>query len=388
MPPVTVDQRRLPLGVVFPGIAVRGTTKVTTGGRSASARPSYVPALDGLRGAAVLAVLTLHTWTTVLPGGYIGVDVFFVLSGYLITSLLLKERALTGSISLARFFGRRALRLLPPLVPVLIACTLYALIFSSEPLAGPTLRGVWATLGYASSWLYAYGVSLGWLSHAWSLSLEEQFYALWPPILVLLLLWGNRRVALAACVLGIGAVFETRMLMFVHGVPSGRLYFGFDTRADALLIGAALALAADLGMVQRVHRWAVWGLATAGLALLAWTAARLTDPTILVGPGFTFIDLCAAALIAAVAVRPAPALVRPLQARWLVHMGRVSYGMYLWHLPIYGYVLATRVTLPPPVTLLAVLGLTWLVASLSYELIEAPCLNLRRRLAREERVAA
>jgi peptidoglycan/LPS O-acetylase OafA/YrhL len=386
MPTVTVDQRRLPLGAALPVTAVRGTATVPRPRPPVRSRLAYLPALDGLRGAAVVAVLVFHTWAAALPGGYIGVDLFFVLSGYLITSLLLRERALTGSISLARFFGRRALRLLPPLMPVLAACTLYAVLLPGAPLAEATLKGVWATIGYASSWLYAYGVGLGWLSHSWSLSVEEQFYALWPPILVLLLLWGSRRVALAACILGVGAVVEARTLMAVHGVPWERLYCGFDTRADALLIGAALALAADLGLLRRVRREVIWGVALVGLAVLAWAALRVADPGRLAGPGFTLIDLCAAALIAAVAIRPAPVLVRVLQTSPLVGMGRISYAMYLWHLPIYGYLVASGAVLPAPATLVVVLGMTWLMATLSYELIEAPCATLRRRLGRAERV--
>jgi peptidoglycan/LPS O-acetylase OafA/YrhL len=376
------------MGSAFPPAAARASTPVRPSGAArVDPRLGYLPALDGIRGLAVLAVIVFHGWVVALPGGYVGVDVFFVLSGFLITSLLLRERSTTGSISLPRFYGRRALRLMPPLVPVLIACAMWACLVPAAPQAADTLRGVWATMAYASSWLYANRIALGWLSHTWSLSVEEQFYLVWPLLLAVLLLRGNRRLALAACVLGVGAVLEERTVMFLHGVPWQRMYCGFDTRADALLIGSGLALAADLGLVQRANRWVARAVAVAGIGVLVWAAARATDPGSLAGPGFTGIDLAAAALIAAAAVRPSRLLARLLEARPLTGVGRISYAMYLWHLPMYGFLLGAGVDPPGPLMLLLVLGMTWAAAAFSYELIELPCAELRRRLTRTQPAA-
>ena len=228
-----------------------------------SPRLVYIPALDGLRALAVMAVLLYHGGVNWIPGGFLGVDVFFVISGYLITSLLLRDWSEHGSIQLGRFYVRRARRLLPALFLMLGVVSLYSLVFLPDTVA--ELRGaVIATLVYVENWHLishdvSYFVSAGrpsLLRHVWSLAVEEQFYLLWPLLFSLLLArWGRRSRSLLRVILG-GALVSA-VLMAVqyqrYGDPS-RVYFGTDTRASTLLIGAALAIVWTPWRLHARHR--------------------------------------------------------------------------------------------------------------------------------------
>jgi len=166
-----------------------------------------------MRGVAVLLVLVFHSWWGVIPGGLIGVDVFFVLSGYLITTLLLDEWRRSGRISLARFYGRRALRLLPALTLMTATCSVVVLADPASQFGSATLHAIPLTAGYMANWAYAGGSDLGLLAHTWSLSVEEQFYLLWPVILIGLLLWRGPWAALLGALplaLGNGVGSELR----------------------------------------------------------------------------------------------------------------------------------------------------------------------------------
>jgi peptidoglycan/LPS O-acetylase OafA/YrhL len=343
-------------------------------------RPAYVPSLDGVRGVAVLLVIVYHCWTPALPGGLVGVDLFFVLSGFLITTLLLRERAETGRVWLPGFYARRALRLLPALAVVLLVCTLYARLNPGWRDAAPTLQGVRGTLTYTSNWMFASQVRLGMLTHSWSLSVEEQFYVVWPLVLIGLIAWGRERAALLACLVGAGAVVAERSLMVLHGVPWQRMYGGFDTRADALLIGCALALAAELGLLRRVPKLLMSAVALAGAICIGWMAARLDGPGALAPWRYLLVAVCAAGVVAALAVRPSRGPHRLLELWPLVATGRVSYGLYLWHVPILAVVGRTWTELTRPAALLITLTLSLAVAALSDRLIERPCNALRGRL--------
>jgi peptidoglycan/LPS O-acetylase OafA/YrhL len=379
----------------------------------------YHPALDGIRALAVAAVLLFHGGVAFLPGGFLGVDAFFVLSGFLITSLLLSERQARGRVRLLAFWGRRARRLLPVLLLVLIAVA----VASRFALAGAAdtglLRGdALAALGYLANWrmiyrggdYFAQTATASPLQHTWSLGIEEQFYLFWPLLVVGLaaaLPWRRARATLlAATLLGaVGSAVAAAALFRPTAVD--RAYFGTDTRAQALLIGCALGLlltgrrslvpaprqptlgpdrigapprtraaipASRLGPrhpspVQRL----LAGLAVAGAALTGylWTHASGGDRWLYRG-GLTFGALAVAAVLAHAVTSPAGLLARVLAVPPLVRLGRVSYGVYLWHWPLFQLLTAER-TGERGLSLLALrCTVTVLVASASYHLIERP----------------
>src|SRR5262245_59947737 len=217
----------------------------------------YVPCLDGLRALAVVAVLLYHADVAWLPGGFLGVDVFFVLSGYLITALLLAEWHAHRSIDLPRFWLRRARRLLPALFAVIAIALAFALVWLPDEVAN--LRGdALAALAYVTNWHLifkqdSYFETIGRPSlfqHLWSLAVEEQFYLLWPPLLLVLLRQRGRRGALAVALIGAAASAALMMLLYQPDVDPSRLYYSTDTRAFAPLLGAALACIWPLGTVR------------------------------------------------------------------------------------------------------------------------------------------
>ena len=211
----------------------------------------YRPGLDGLRALAVAAVILYHGQVSWAKGGFLGVDVFFVLSGFLITSLLLTEHEKTGRIGLTAFWSRRARRLLPALFLVLAAVALYAVVWAQPSELG-TIRGDGlASLLYVSNWKFIYtGASYfqafqspSPLTHTWSLAIEEQWYLLWPLAVILMMrvFRGNRKTMTAAIV-GLALASATLMAVLFHpGSDPSRVYYGTDTRSQALLVGAALA---------------------------------------------------------------------------------------------------------------------------------------------------
>ncbi len=348
-------------------------------------RLAYVPGLDGLRALAVAAVLLYHHDPRLLPGGFLGVELFFVLSGYLITALLFFEWRAFGGLDLPGFWLRRARRLVPAMLVMLLASLAIGALFLRDQLA--ELRGdALAALAYLANWRLIleqrpYFASFGrpsLLLHLWSLAIEEQFYLFWPPLLALTLARLGRRGALAVA-LGLAAV--SAALMAWHFSPDSdlsRVYYGTDTRAAGLLVGAALALAWPPRTLRalagrRAEPWRdLLGLAAlAALAAILLTTHEFT-PRLYRG-GFLLVDLAAAAAIVAVA-RPGAQLCRALLGagplRWV---GLRSYSIYLWHWPVF---VLTRPGLDVPLSglpLLAVrLALTLALAELSFLLVEGP----------------
>src|SRR5215217_1806010 len=215
-------------------------------------RLSYSPGLDGLRAIAVMAVLLYHADLSWIPGGFLGVEVFFVISGYLITALLLAEWHQKGTINLKDFWLRRARRLLPALYVLLVVTLTFAVVFLPGEVAG--LRAdVIAAVGYVTNWFLIFGQesyfeSVGRpsvLQHLWSLAVEEQFYLIWPIVLAVGLGFGatrlRRRRVLTVALVGAAASAVAMAIMYTPGVDPSRIYFGTDTRATGLLCGAALA---------------------------------------------------------------------------------------------------------------------------------------------------
>jgi peptidoglycan/LPS O-acetylase OafA/YrhL len=350
-------------------------------------RLAYQPGLDGLRALAVGAVLLYHFGVSWLPGGFLGVEVFFVISGYLITSLLFAEWRSTHGITLRSFWARRARRLLPALFAMLVIVSAAALLFAPDAVA-ELRRGVLAATAYVTNWYeivdkQSYFARFGRppvLLHLWSLAVEEQFYLIWPPLLLLglHLSRGRRRPLLKGALAGAAASALAGFLLYHPGVDPSRVYYGTDTRASGLLLGSALALvwapSRLIGTIRtdaRLVLEAVGGAALVGLLWVMWRANEF-DPFVYRG-GFLLVDVLTLGVIA-VAVHPAPALGRRVLGwaplRWV---GQRSYGIYLWHWPVYAM---TRPGPDVPISgwlLVAVrLGLTVGLAELSYVYVELP----------------
>ena len=355
---------------------------------------AYRPGLDGLRAIAVAAVFLYHARIDWLPGGFLGVDLFFVLSGYLITSLLLVEWEARNRIDLRRFWLRRARRLLPALVVVVLASLALAAIFARQDLAHTRSDAV-SSLLYYTNWHeiianHSYFNLMGnpsLLQHTWSLAIEEQFYIVWPLLLVpCLVLVGRRRLPM----LVITGIAASAALMWILYNPNGgdpsRVYYGTDTRAFLLLMGILLALVWP--WIQRL-RQAVPLLELLGVAALVGTVLLFRqmqefNPTLYRG-GDLAAAFCFVVLLAAVA-HPRTGIGEALGVAPLRWVGERSYGIYLWHWPI--IVLVAGVNARPSVGIVVgEAALVLAVAALSYKFVEQPIRtgSLQRRLAKHPR---
>ena len=369
------------------GVAAPERVADRTAPEHAPPRLGYIPALDGLRALAVVAVLLYHGDQSWIPGGFLGVDVFFVISGYLITCLLLSDFQQTNGIGLKRFWYRRARRLLPALFTMLFVVSLYAILFLPDVL--DQLRGeVISALLYVENWFLifrdlSYFQSAGrppLLQHVWSLAVEEQFYLFWPLILmVVLTVWGKSKKALLVGVLAGIAISTIEMAILYHPYTDpSRVYYGTDTRVATLLLGAALAFVwAPWRLIGRTGRSAgvvLDAVAVVSGIVLFWMFLNMGEfsPGLYRG-GFLLVAFVSALLIAAT-VHPASKLVPWVLGislfRWI---GIRSYGIYLWHWPIY---MVTRPHSDVPLTgiplLVLRLTLTFVVAALSYKYVEEP----------------
>ncbi len=299
-------------------------------------RLGYRPALDGLRAVAITAVVLYHAGGFV-PGGYLGVDLFFVLSGFLITTLLLGELADRGSVSLRSFYRRRALRLLPALFVLLATFTVVSTIFAvlEDRSLQKDLFGVAAGIGYfaniAMTGEPATHPMPEELRHLWSLAAEEQFYLLWPPILFLVLR-GRTRLALVVVAAGVALTTLRQLQLYTDGASWQRIGFGVDTRSVSILVGCLLALAMTLPRWPWLAR-ARWLEPVAIGSLLAFLFVDL-ERVLFAGPLLVFAICCAVLIVRALDDRSPLAAVLSLGA--VVFLGRISYALYLWHFPVFG----------------------------------------------------
>jgi peptidoglycan/LPS O-acetylase OafA/YrhL len=322
-----------------------------------------IPALDGIRALAIVLVLVFHGGFSWAGGGFFGVDVFFVLSGFLITGLLVSEFRQNAGIGLKRFWGHRIRRLGPALLVMLAGVSLYGLFLASPDTLGALRSNAIATLLYFNNWHQisggqGYFAALNTpqpLLHTWSLSIEEQFYVVWPLVVLGVLKWSRSlRSLLVVTIVGAVASAIEMAIVYGNGAGESRAYYGTDTRAQALLIGAALAillahplprrrsgLVPTRSLVRRFDlgrpaRFGLIGLGGAGLAGVIVLAATVdsTSAWIYRG-GFTLVALATAALIACVALVPDSPWGRLLSLRPVRYVGAISYGLYLYHWPIF-----------------------------------------------------
>lgn len=337
---------------------------------------SYVPALDGLRGLAVLLVVLFHAAVPPFQGGFVGVDMFFVLSGYLITNLLLQECQQEGRIDFRRFYLRRFLRLMPAL---LFMTAIFALVASwrleGEPLRQALGEIPWA-VSYLANWARAWDLRpMVYLAHTWSLAIEEQFYLLWPVVL----LWTARRGG-AGCTLGLAlalalASWGWRIVLTLDGAAVTRLYNGLDTRVDALMWGCVLAAWIRHGLAWRDMRWL--GPLSVGALLTLLLCACLLDwqsQSLYLGAGAGAAWLTAF-LILDLTQNPASLLRRIFECKPLVALGVLSYGVYLWHVTVYTFLFRQGVDW----TYIQIWGTAaaLLLAFVSWQWVERPCLRLK-----------
>jgi peptidoglycan/LPS O-acetylase OafA/YrhL len=352
----------------------------------------YRPALDGVRALSIIAVMAFHSG--LISGGWLGVDVFFTLSGFLITTLLLDERNRTGDVDLHAFYWRRFLRLVPALAVVAIICTARTVAIIPEGHRASVVLSLVAIMFYVGNWAAIAGAPQALLGHTWSLSIEEQFYLLWPPAIRLLLRRVSARGVLVGLLAAATASAAYRCIAAQRGPDSdlGRyLYLGTLTHADGILIGCALACWVRMPSTSfnavMVQIGGVCGLLFMAVALIIvpfhyyfswWT------PT-------TAIAL-ATCLVISGTLRSGSWIGRLLGLPPCVWLGKRSYGIYLWHVPVFVALSALserglrynsgRVVL----AWIATFG----IAALSYRYIEAPLLRFKQPRVgdRESRLSA
>jgi peptidoglycan/LPS O-acetylase OafA/YrhL len=355
----------------------------------AAGEMGYLPGLDGLRALAIIGVLLYHAGIDWLPGGFLGVDVFFVISGFLITSLILEEYDRSGRIDFKRFYLGRARRLLPAVVVLLIVVGI-AVLFVYQDALSAFRQDALATIFYVNNWWYvlvdqSYFESMGrppLLKHLWSLSVEEQFYLIWPVVALLLVRSGGRPlVRRIALLLAVASTVWMAVIAIRNGYPvdadPSRAYFGTDSHSMGLLVGAALATVWRPGRlsthIPRGTQVIVTGTGIVALAVVVafYLFVGEFTPWLYRG-GFLALAFFTTVLIAAV-THPASVLGPALGVGVLRYLGRRSYGIYLWHWPIF---MVTRpgidVPWSEPVAFAARLALTLGIAELSYRLVEMP----------------
>jgi peptidoglycan/LPS O-acetylase OafA/YrhL len=316
-------------------------------------RRHTIPALDGIRAIAVALVLADHGGIPGVSGGFLGVDVFFVLSGFLITALLLDELRRTGRIGLRAFWIRRARRLLPALIVIVLAVVAARDLFSPETIVALRDDAV-ASLFWMSNWAFvaqqtdyfSQGAPPSPLQHTWSLGVEEQYYLVWPLLVVALAAVFGARARWAVFALATAGAVGSAVAAIVMASDVNRVYFGTDTRVQALLVGAAAAallvrdwsaLTAGGTLIRtRWRRWGACALSVLGLAMLAALAHYATGSAPEFRDGLLIVVAVAVVLVVApAALDPGSPVARALAWRPLVWLGAISYGVYLWHWPIF-----------------------------------------------------
>lgn len=344
-------------------------------------RTGHLPALDGLRGVAILGVLLFHAGH--LGGGFLGVDLFFALSGYLITDLLLREIRVSGTVSLPAFWGRRVRRLLPALVTLLVGVTVLTWALGDVDLRrsalsdGPWVQANlvnWHLLGESAGYWEGLGASRV-FGHLWSIAVEEQFYLVWP-VLLLLVARRSRRVEtwVAWTAVAVSVASLVLMLALVDPADTTRVYTGTDTRAFSLMLGALVATEPVRRAVERLvgrRAGVALTLLVAALAGLWWMADG--EASWWLFQGGLFAHSLLAALVVVLCVRaPGSLPARALGWRPLRALGHISYSLYLWHWPVFLLLSEQRLGLTGWPHTVVVCAVSILLATLSTVLVENP----------------
>ncbi len=361
-------------------------------------RLGYRPALDGLRAIAVLAVMMGHAISSVAPGGFSGVRLFFVLSGFLITTLLVEEWSDRSNVRLGAFYMRRALRLLPALFFLLIVYVIAVAVLEGGSAVGHLQSNVITIALYVANWKFVFQGHGGDLGHLWSLSVEEQFYFVWPIGLVLMLRYLRPRTMLivtaasaaASWILSESLALAARGGGSIGNVDSVRsatqrhAFYGTDAVAYALLAGCLVALLRSSGKLRQytgykqfVARAGIVGFVLYSCQVLFAPAPDIREIDLLVlTVGFLAMILCAVDV-------PESPLTQILSLPPLRAIGRVSYGLYLWHFPILSLLHRHQPHMGVPERTLVAALLTTAITIVSYKLVEQPCLRLKRHFIRD-----
>jgi peptidoglycan/LPS O-acetylase OafA/YrhL len=358
----------------------------------AVAGSAHLRGIDGLRAVAVILVVLFHVLPGALPGGGLGVDVFFVLSGFLITGLLVGERAETGRIRFGAFWARRARRLLPALVILLLVCTSAALVIGGDVLVGIG-RQLLGAATFSSNWLaiangssYFAGTTPELFRNLWSLAVEEQFYLVWPFVVLLVIFVRWRWVRFAIFMVLAAASAAAMVLLYSPKVDPTRVYYGTDTHSFGLALGAALAVA-TAGMARHPLEWSRWSrrllqivAVAAILGLVGLAIVLATDAPLSFRGGLQLVAVLSAVAVLG-AIVPGSLLGSILDYLPLRWVGVRSYGIYLWHWPVLLLVTAAQPRWQDSPSTSWLIGavtvaITVAAAALSYQFVERPIRRL------------
>ncbi|OJT30556.1 acyltransferase family protein [Staphylococcus ureilyticus] len=343
----------------------------------------YLPGLDGFRAIAVTAIIIFHMNPNWLPGGFLGVDTFFVISGYLITALLISEYYITGEIDLINFWLRRIKRLIPAVLFMLTVILTYTAFFKPE-IIFDIKKDTIAAFFYVSNWWYIFQdvdyfnqFAIAPLKHLWSLAVEEQFYLLYPILLLFLVKFKNQNFTFL--ILFIISLISLEMMFFLSNSEgnNSRVYFGTDTRLQTLLLGALLAIIwppfSLKKNISKIQKYIIDLFGIIGLVILIYFFVTISDKDIWIYKGgFYLISFITLFIIASV-VHPSGLFAKSLSNRLFVYIGKRSYSLYLWHFPIIEFVHSYFVSgqIPFYVYFLDII-LMVTIAEFSYKFIETP----------------
>jgi peptidoglycan/LPS O-acetylase OafA/YrhL len=363
-------------------------------------RLSYLPALDGVRAFAVVAVMMFHGGIPHMDGGFMGVDAFFVLSGFLITSLLIGEWRQTLTIRLGAFWARRARRLLPALLMMLLFVAFFAAVIVPKGTYGALRLDALSTLLYVSNWHFILinsnyfaenSATASPLLHTWSLAVEEQFYLIWPLVVLgVMHFTRNLKVLFGLCVAASIASAVWMYGVYNGGLNTNRAYLGTDTRSQCLFIGCSIAVGLVL-LAQRSHeqgrlsRGELWrptstaGVAACGVlgiagaigAVSIWLLTTSLSSFPYSG-GFFLLGLSVGAVIVAAVTAPRSIVPRFLALAPIRYVGRISYGLYIWHWPIFIWLNHERTDLAGWELFAVRVAVTFGVSVVSFHLVERP----------------
>jgi peptidoglycan/LPS O-acetylase OafA/YrhL len=347
-------------------------------------RLGFRPALDGLRAVAIVAVIATHSvylWNPLdasryIPGGFIGVDLFFALSGFLITSLLLGEINRTGKVGFGGFYRRRALRLFPALYALIFVQLIYTVVVGDS--LGHDIKGLLYIIFYVSNWAVVFHKTQPFgTQQTWSLGVEEQFYVIWPLLLVAITKIRNRTAAIVPFVVLIGIALVSRELLWHHGIAWNLIYVQTETRFDVLMTGSLMAYLLHTGWKPGAWARRAGYLAIAFLAyVVAFT--YVYDGWLFHG-GYTLIAI-AAAFVVLLGLDDHTPVGRVLAWKPVQELGRRAYSLYIWHYLVILAVVRAWPTGPSLPRLAIGLVLTFGLAELSHRFVEKPFLVIKARL--------